>query len=81
MFLKLNVIDCFYEQEKCTNIQYTPTWIINGQKYEGFQSIEKLKELTGCQMDKKTICIFGDSIGEGYNDLPNGWANYLKKFS
>jgi len=31
-------------------------------------------------MDKKTICIFGGSIGEGYNDLPNGWANYLKNF-
>ena len=44
----LNIIDCFYDREKCSDIQSTPTWIINGQKYVGVQSIEKLKELTGC---------------------------------
>lgn len=44
----LNVVDCFFEMEKCSDIQYTPTWIINGKKYEKVQSIEKLKELTGC---------------------------------
>jgi len=44
----LNVIDCFYEREKCSNIQYTPTWIIKGEKYTKVQSIKKLKELTGC---------------------------------
>lgn len=26
----------------------TPTWIINEKKYEGYYSIEKLQELTGC---------------------------------
>lgn len=45
----LNVIDCWYERDKCFNIQYTPTWIINNQKYTGLQTIEKLKELTGCE--------------------------------
>ena len=25
-----------------------PTWTINGEKYEGVHSIERLKELTGC---------------------------------
>ncbi len=45
----LNVIDCWSEKEKCSEIQYTPTWIINGEKYTGVQSIEKLKELTGCE--------------------------------
>jgi len=45
---KLNIIDCFYEGEKCSEIQYTPTWIINGKKYVGVQKIEELKELTGC---------------------------------
>lgn len=30
-------------------IEATPTWVINGQKYVGVQSIEKLKELTGYQ--------------------------------
>ena len=44
----LNVIDCFYERNKCSEIQATPTWKINNQFYRGVQSIEKLKELTGC---------------------------------
>ncbi len=44
----LNKIDCFFEQDKCTDITATPTWLIKGKKYEGVQSIEKLKELTGC---------------------------------
>lgn len=44
----LTIIDCWYEREKCSEIQYTPTWIIKGKKYTGVQSIEKLQELTGC---------------------------------
>jgi hypothetical protein len=46
----LNVIDCFFDGEKCTEagITATPTWVINREKYMGVQSIEKLKELTGC---------------------------------
>lgn len=46
----LNKIDCKVEIQKCidTQITGTPTWIINGVKYPGVQSIEKLKELTGC---------------------------------
>ncbi len=44
----LNIIDCWYEKDKCSDIQYTPTWIINREKYIGVQSIEELKELTGC---------------------------------
>lgn len=44
----LNVIDCFYENDKCPGITATPTWIIKGEKHIGIQSIETLKELTGC---------------------------------
>ena len=44
----LNTVDCFYEREKCGGIQATPTWEIKGQRYRGVQSIENLKELTGC---------------------------------
>lgn len=44
----LDVVDCYFEREKCGEITGTPTWIINGEKYLGVQSIEKLKELTGC---------------------------------
>jgi len=44
----LNVVDCFYERDKCDEITATPTWIIDGQSYIGVQSIETLKELTEC---------------------------------
>ena len=46
----LNVVDCLYEGQKCSEagIEYTPTWIINGEKIVGMQTIEELKLLTGC---------------------------------
>ena len=46
----LNKIDCHFETQKCIDagITHTPTWIINNEKYVGVQTIEKLKELTGC---------------------------------
>ena len=46
----LTVIDCFFAGDECIEkeIEGTPTWIIDGQKYKGVQSLEKLKELTGC---------------------------------
>jgi len=44
----LNIVDCRYESEKCDGITATPTWIINGERYIGIQSIEKLKKITGC---------------------------------
>ncbi|MFZ1971147.1 MAG: hypothetical protein WAU65_03145 [Candidatus Nanoarchaeia archaeon] len=46
----LNSTDCYYNQTLCNNlgIQGTPTWIINGTTYLGVQSIDKLKNLTGC---------------------------------
>ncbi len=49
-FKYLNLIDCTEEPEKCREdgIVRVPTWIINGEKIEGVQDIEKLKELTKC---------------------------------
>lgn len=46
----LTKVDCFFEREKCSNdeITATPTWTIKGQKYEGVQEIETLRNLTGC---------------------------------
>ncbi len=44
----LNVVDCWFERDKCGEIEYTPTWIIKGIKYTGAQSISTLQELTGC---------------------------------
>ena len=50
----LNIIDCISSSENIqacidAGIESTPTWIINGEKYVGILSIEKLKELTGYQ--------------------------------
>ena len=44
----LNLVDCFYEKEKCSGIEGTPTWEIKGEKYKRIQSIQELQELTGC---------------------------------
>ncbi|HLC78330.1 MAG TPA: hypothetical protein VJH92_04350 [Candidatus Nanoarchaeia archaeon] len=44
----LNEIDCFFEKERCTEIEATPTWLIDGEYYEGVQEIEKIQNLTGC---------------------------------
>ncbi|MDO8528919.1 MAG: DsbA family protein [Nanoarchaeota archaeon] len=47
----LTVVDCLEDIQACilAGIEGTPTWIINGEKYVGVQSIEKLKELTDYQ--------------------------------
>lgn len=47
-FKYLNVRNCADTPEKCTEITAVPTWIINEKEYFGIQSIDKLKELTGC---------------------------------
>ena len=44
----LNVIDCWFERDKCDGIESTPTWIIKGNIYTGVQSISTLQDLTGC---------------------------------
>ncbi|MFH1585281.1 MAG: hypothetical protein ABIB79_00755 [archaeon] len=48
----LNVVDCFYDRNKCSEISATPTWIINGETYKGVQSIDELKNITGCQIEQ-----------------------------
>ena len=45
----LDVTDCWFERDKCEGIEFTPTWVIKGEKYEEVLSIKKLQELTGCQ--------------------------------
>jgi hypothetical protein len=46
----INYRDCKIYPEICIleDIKSTPTWEINGEKYEGFQSLAQLKNLTGC---------------------------------
>lgn len=44
----IEVIDCFYETDKCEKVKATPSWKIGNKYITGVQSIEKLGELTGC---------------------------------
>ncbi len=46
----LNEVNCFYDRQACEKeeILATPTWISGRKRVEGIQSIEKLRELTGC---------------------------------
>lgn len=46
----LNIIDCDKNPQVCFDIgvEVYPTWVIEGKTYKGLQSVEKLKELTGC---------------------------------
>jgi glutaredoxin len=45
-----NITECDKDLEKCNiaGITATPTWFIKDKKVEGVQSINQLKELTGC---------------------------------
>ena len=45
-----DIINCAIEPKKCIEqgITGVPTWIINGEKYKGVQSLEKLKRITRC---------------------------------
>ncbi len=51
-FKYVNYVECpeAINQALCEEMGVTgyPTWIINGVYYPGAQSLEKLKELTGC---------------------------------
>lgn len=44
----INMVDCFYEPEKCSSVEATPTWEIKGKYYIGVKSFNELKEMTGC---------------------------------
>jgi hypothetical protein len=44
----ITIVDCYKEPEKCSRIKATPTWIIDNKEYIGTQSIETLREATGC---------------------------------
>lgn len=46
----LNYIDCDEDRDACVAAEIVgfPTWDIKGERYVGLQSLEKLKEATGC---------------------------------
>jgi len=45
-----NITDCYADIGVCTkaDIEFFPTWIINGEKYVGVKSIEQLKTISNC---------------------------------
>lgn len=47
---KLNIVDCTENSDECfqQSITSVPTWIIDGESYEGLREIEELQQLTGC---------------------------------
>lgn len=48
----INFIDCDQNRNLCMSEGITgyPTWKINGQLYPGLQSIDKLSDLSGCEI-------------------------------
>lgn len=53
-FRYINYIECSEKPDECTEkgIDGFPTWIINDQKYEGRQPLQKLSSITKCKLDE-----------------------------
>ncbi len=51
-FKHINYVNCEQERETCIAAGVTayPTWVIEGIHYRGTKSIEKLAELSGCEL-------------------------------
>ena len=56
-FQYIDYVDCDENGEAClaAGITGLPTWNINGQDYEGEQSLDVLALLTGCELVAKQI--------------------------
>ncbi len=62
-FSKIDYVECTVEQVKCNiaGIQGYPTWIYQGQKYEGEQTFEQLAAISGCEFQGSSAPISGGS--------------------
>jgi hypothetical protein len=79
-YQNLNVVDCFYEREKCSEIEYTPTWIINNEKIKvyslsdgGTISSTRNKNMIGkCDIYIPSTCFGKDNmrIYNNFDELP-----------
>lgn len=50
-FEYINYVECGYDPSACSDIQYTPTWILSdGERLVGRQPLEVLAEKTGCEL-------------------------------
>ena len=49
-FQYINFVDCNAQRTECLrkNIEYFPTWIINGQYYAGVQKLSDLMRYANC---------------------------------
>jgi len=52
-FKEINYVDCDKDRNACeqAGVQGYPTWNINGQNYPGEQSLDKLAQLAGCEIE------------------------------
>lgn len=52
-FKLVDYVNCDFNQAECNEagIQGYPTWIINGETYQGIQSLQTLSSLTGCALE------------------------------
>lgn len=48
----LDYVKCVENKELCDakGVKITPTWEINGKMYEGIQGLQKLADLSGCEV-------------------------------
>lgn len=62
-FTKVDYVECTVDQVKCNiaGIQGYPTWIYQGQKYEGEQTFEELAKISGCSYGGPSSAISGGS--------------------
>ncbi len=51
-FQYINYVDCDRYSDEClrNGIRGYPTWIIDGEKYPGVQSLGRLSSLSGCSI-------------------------------
>lgn len=51
-FKFVNYVDCDFEKSKCdeAGVRGYPTWKINGVNYPGKQSLSRLAQLSGCEL-------------------------------
>ncbi len=51
-FKFVNYVDCDYNKDKCNleGIQGYPTWKINDESYPGVQQLERLSQISGCEL-------------------------------
>ncbi len=60
-FSKVDYVECTTDQVKCNiaGVKGYPTWIYQGQKFEGEQTFEELSKITGCEYNGESVEVSG----------------------